>query len=549
MYLSDIQSSIDPQGAAGKITSSSSGEPSDGSQGNAPLRTPTSPPSDTTAPDYRLGDMLQKVLEIFSENVLAKILRVAVEALERNVQSAQSLIYMRFLISFNQNPPTAYPEFVPQNGEDAGRYFLRDANFWTCGFFPGTLYLLRERAAKYPQVFPYLGHENEDFPFTSLFLRQELASLCKAWTAPVQEMVSRTDTHDMGFIIQPSLRKDWELTSNESSLQAVLNAAKSLASRYSPSVRAIRSWDALSQADISITSMTRDFLVIIDSMMNLDLLFYASMHLSDPTYAEIAIAHARRLMGSHLRLETAAGRTDRNFSGVLYSHFHVVNFDAQTGEAKERRTAQGYRTDSTWARGQAWGIFGYAQTYNWTKDKDFLSAACGMAEYFLWRLETAPACVERPAIGAGSPKRNTITGRYVPLWDFDAPIEDESKPLRDTSAGVIAANGMLLLSQSVAALGDEILAGRYRAAAIRIVGDTLEYSLSSEKAKFVDHMVNGKKIQVKDTVKGQRFDAILKNATANHNAQDHNRYSDHGLVYADYYLLEFGNQILRMGLL
>jgi hypothetical protein len=283
--------------------------------------------------------------------------------------------------------------------------------------------------------------------------------------------------------------------------------------------------------------------------MNLDLLFYASRHLSDPTYAEMAIAHARKLMVTHLRLETAASRTDKRYEGALYSHYHVVNFDARTGETKERRTAQGYSTESTWARGQAWGIFGYAQTYNWTKDKDFLSAACGMAEYFIWRLETAPACVDRPIVGSGSSKHNATTGRYVPLWDFDAPIEDEAKPLRDSSAGVIAANGMLLLSQSLAALGDNTLAERYRTAAIRIVSDTLEHSLSNQKAKFANHPGSTEKIQVEDAMAGQRFDAILQNATANNNAHDHDRYSNHGLVYADYYLLEFGNQLLRMGLL
>lgn len=404
---------------------------------------------------------------------------------------------------------------------------------------------MRERAVKYPRVFPYLGHEKDNLPFASSLLRQELISLCKDWTGPVEAMQSRTDTHDMGFIIQPSLRKDWELTGNENSLQAVLTAAKSLASRYSPAVGAIRSWDVLSQANVSITSMTQDFLVIIDSMMNLDLLFYASSHLSDPVYAEIAIAHARTLIKSDLRPETAVGRTDTRYKGTLYSHYHVINFDAQTGEVKERRTAQGYSAESTWARGQAWGIFGFAQTYNWSRDREFLSTACGLAEYFLWRLETSPACVERPTAGPGSP----TTGRYVPLWDFDAPIEDESNPLRDSSAGVIAANGMLLLSQSMTELGDEILAERYRSSAITIVTDTLEFSLSTETARFADHTGSLGKIQVEDVVAGQRFDAILKNATANHNSNDHDRYSDHGLVYADYYLLEFGNQLLRMGLL
>jgi hypothetical protein len=98
-------------------------------------------------------------------------------------------------------------------------------------------------------------------------------------------------------------------------------------------------------------------------------------------------------------------------------------------------------------------------------------------------------------------------------------------------------------------LGDEIMAERYRSAAIKIVADTLEFSLSTERARFGDHMGGPGAIQVEDSVAGQRFDAILKNATANHNSNDHDRYSDHGLVYADYYLLEFGNQLLRMGLL
>ncbi|KFY53005.1 hypothetical protein V496_07997 [Pseudogymnoascus sp. VKM F-4515 (FW-2607)] len=541
MFTSDISTSTQPhdstvlvQETLDKASPMSSEESKDGSERSA-LRTP---PSDTSVSDYQPGEMvklrspdesynMEKLLEMFSETIIAKTLRVAIEALEKN------------------NPPTVYPEFVPQKGHDSGKYILRDANFWTCGFFPGSLYLLRERAVKYPRVFPYLGHEKDNLPYSSSLLRQKLISLCKDWTGPVEAMQSRTDTHDMGFIIQPSLRKDWELTGNEKSLQAVLTAAKSLASRYSPAVGAIRSWDVLSQANVSITSMTQDFLVIVDSMMNLDLLFYASSHLSDPTYAEIAITHAKTLIKSDLRPETAPGRTDTRYKGTLYSHYHVVNFDAKTGEVKERRTAQGYSAESTWARGQAWGIFGYTQTYNWSRDKEFLSVACGMAEYFLWRLETSPACVERPIAGPGS----STTGRYVPLWDFDAPIEDESNPLRDSSAGVIAANGMLLLSQSMTELGDEILAERYRSAAMKIVTDTLEFSLSTEKARFVDHTGTPEKIEVEDAVTGQRFDAILKNATANHNSNDHDRYSDHGLVYADYYLLEFGNQLLRMGLL
>ncbi|KAL3461896.1 Six-hairpin glycosidase-like protein [Aspergillus heterothallicus] len=456
--------------------------------------------------------------ELFSENVIAKMLRVAVEALENNT------------------PPLVYPEFVPQHDNESGRYFLRDRDFWTCGFFPGILYLLRERAVKYPQAFPYWGHEQHILSLQIQSLRHQLTSLCRSWTEPVQAMMTRTDTHDMGFIIQPSVRKDWELTSNPESLSAVLTAARSLASRYVPSVGAIRSWDVLRQADVEITSLTDDCLVIIDSMMNLDLLFYASKHLADPSLADIATTHAWRVKRSLLRPENSL----QEGKYPLYSTYHVVNFNPQTGGIKQLRTAQGYRADSTWARGQAWGIYGFAQTYSWTKDKEFLATACGLADYFLHRLKTSPACVER-----STPDGQRTIGRYVPLWDFDAPIEDESNPLRDSSAGVIAANGILLLSQCLASLGDADLGKKYFDEAMRIVTETIEYSYSQERAQLVK---SDKEVLVQDVVTGQRFDAILKNATANHNAKDHDRYSDHGLVYADYYLLEFGNRLLGMNL-
>lgn len=365
-------------------------------------------------------------------------------------------------------------------------------------------------------------------------------------------MMTRTDTHDIGFILQPSLQKDWELTSNPDSLEAVLTGARSLASRYVPSARAIRSWDVLRQSDIAITSLTDDCLVIIDSMMNLDLLYYASKLIPDPSLADIATTHARTVMQSLLRPEAPATSNGKSpTSPELYSTYHVVNFDCHTGAVKQRRTAQGYSTNSTWARGQAWAITGFAETYKWTKEKDFLDTACGLADYFLQRLESSPTCVEKRAVtlsnGATNGQAEKTIGRYVPLWDFDAPIEDEANPLRDSSAGAIAANGMLLLSQSLAALGDVALAERYRRAAIRIVSDTIEYSLAQEKAKLATGGEDGS-IRVEDVVPGQRFDAILKNATANHNAQDYDQYSDHGLVYGDYYLLEFGNKLLKMGL-
>lgn len=346
-------------------------------------------------------------------------------------------------------------------------------------------------------------------------------------------MSGRTDTHDMSFIVQPSLRVDYELNGNEHSLECVITAAHALASRYDETVGGIRSWDKLTQNGREITSMTDDFLMIIDGMMNLDLLFYAGHHTSSQKLVDMAITHARTIKRGNLRPEGKVSATSKSpFEGEIYSSFHVVNFSPKTGEVKQKMTAQGYSDTSTWARGQAWGIMGYAQTYVWTKDREFLDIACGMAEYFIQRLEQSPDCVER-----------TGKGRYVALWDFDAPITDENAPLRDSSAGIVAANGMLIMSQALTSLAEDVLARRYLDMAIIIMSDTISFSLAQEKARFVQNP-DGNGLEIEN----EGFDAILKNATANHNARDRHRYWDHGLVYGDYYFVEFGNRLLKMGL-
>lgn len=149
------------------------------------------------------------------------------------------------------------------------KYTLREAEFWTCGFFPGSLYALLERSMKFPQSFPSVSEISgiEDGPgFEKSKLRSQLLQLSRAWAGPLHPMATRTDTHDMGFIIQPALQRDWELTGNERSLESVLTAARSLATRFDEKVGAIRSWDKLTTKKHHIISLEQDFLVIIDSM-------------------------------------------------------------------------------------------------------------------------------------------------------------------------------------------------------------------------------------------------------------------------------------------
>lgn len=445
--------------------------------------------------------------ELYSENVIAKILRVAYQALPAL--------------------PEAFPETVPQDERSSGTYDLRPADFWTCGFFPGTMYAILERLVRYPgsiHVPAWIDHQQ---------LHSQLINLCHEWDQAIRKMDRRTDTHDIGFIIMPALQMDWELHGNRSSLTSIISAARSLATRCVPSARAIRSWDLLKKKDVEILSMEDNVIVIIDSLCNLDLLYYAAHHAQDHALAEIATAHAETLLRSHLRREpTNTSSYAAAYSGQWYSTCHVANLDPHTGIIKDRLTAQGYHRDSTWSRGQAWGILGYAETYTWTKDERFLWAACGLAEYFLSRLESIPQTVAK--------------GRNVPLWDFDAPIDDAENPLRDSSAGVIAANGMLILSQALALQSQFTLSSHFLQAALSIVQDTLDYALAPEKARLVTFPYQP--IAAEEVVPGSRFDGLLKFGTANNNADARKRYSNHGLVYGDYYLVLFGNRLLRMGL-
>lgn len=151
----------------------------------------------------------------------------------------------------------------------AGKYEYREADFWTCGFFPGSLYALLERAVKFPKSFPVPTHLRST-------IQDQLLRLCRHWDGPIRDMAGRTDTHDMGFIVQPALRMDWELNGNRESLDRVIVAANALASRWDERVGAIRSWDEAINNRYSFVDRETNFLVIIDSMCSkyMDISFF-----------------------------------------------------------------------------------------------------------------------------------------------------------------------------------------------------------------------------------------------------------------------------------
>ncbi|SPN99195.1 related to glucuronyl hydrolase [Cephalotrichum gorgonifer] len=429
------------------------------------------------------------------------------------------------LKALNGNPPCAYPELVPQDGETQGSYSLRVIDFWTCGFFPGSIWGLVERATRHPQ-----SMKHDDSRLLLQHVRRRLEDLGRTWSDPIAASAHRTDTHDLGFIILPHMRPRWELFHDQKALDSICTAAASLYSRFDARVGAIRPWDTITwMRDAYFLCKETNFLVIIDSMCNLELLYYAAAHTGHNHLASAATTHAKTLINT----------------------VHVANFAPTTSDIQQIYTAQGHLPSTTWSRGQAWAILGYAQAFQWTGDEDFLGAARGAAEYFLLRLETAPACVEVLSSqinghvnGLGGTR--SLTGRYVRLWDFDAPIEEPQSPLRDASAGVAAANGLLVLAQILMKRGQHLQADGYLQNAVLIVEDMLALSLSKEECRLETRPNGGVSAVGKNSVPVP-FESIIRNSTVTWNEHSRSRNGDHGLVYADYYLIEFGNRLLQLG--
>ena len=247
--------------------------------------------------------------------------------------------------------------------------------------------------------------------------------------------------------------------------------------------------------------------------MNLDLIFTVAAQTSSRELYEIAVSHAKVTQRTNIRDD--------------FSTVHLVVFDPDTGEIKQRLTNQGYSHTSCWARGQAWAITGFAETYHWTRDDSFLATARGCADYFVSRL---------PETG-------------VPPWDFDAP-GGLAEP-RDTSAALVAAYGILLIADALRARGEP---SGYLTAALRIVKAVCErhlnppasFMVGEQMIRTVEHgeTLSAAKVEV-DVGAGE---TIVNGATINNFEFAPRRWADHGLVYADYFFILVGNKLLEMGI-
>lgn len=263
---------------------------------------------------------------------------------------------------------------------DKGEFIPSNLNWWCSGFYPGSLWY----------VWKYTGDE-------------EVRKLAEKNTLKLDGIKSVAHDHDIGFQINCSFGNALRLTGEERWAEPVVTAANALTRRFNPKTGVIKSWNSKGR--------NGDWLypVIIDNMMNLELLMEGYRLSGTDSLRSIAMTHANTTMKHHFRDD--------------YTTFHVVDYDPETGAVRHQQTAQGLSDDSAWARGQAWGLYGYTMMAEKTGDPAYLAQAHAIAKMIISYL---------PEDG-------------VPYWDFNAPNIPDA--LRDASAGAIIASALVKLSQ------------------------------------------------------------------------------------------------------
>lgn len=247
-----------------------------------------------------------------------------------------------------------------------GKWNTSNRGGWTSGFFAGTLWQIYE-------------------------LTQDLYHLdcAQAWTWDLESEKNNNGDHDIGFRIFCSFGQGHRLTGDSCYQDVIVTAANTLATRYNRRIGAIRSWSWGSW----------NYPVIIDNMMNLELLLWAAENGGDSTLRDIAIDHALTTIDAHIREDG--------------STYHVVDFD-NSGNIVSQETRQGYDDESTWSRGQAWGIYGFTVMYRYTQDPVFLETALNLADYFI----------------------DNLPDDFIPFYDFEDP--GIPNVIKDASAAAIA---------------------------------------------------------------------------------------------------------------
>lgn len=313
---------------------------------------------------------------------------------------------------------------------------------WCSGFWPGVLWydyeltgdtLVRDEALRYTRGLGYLSER------------------------PIFD-------HDLGFLMICSYGNGYRLTADSGYKKVLLASADSLATLFNPNVGTILSWPRN-------VEMFGGHNTIMDNMINLEMLFWASKNGGDKSLYDIAVKHAETTMNHHFRPD-----------GTCY---HVAVYDPSDGHFIKGVTHQGYSDSSTWARGQAWAVYGYTMVYRETHDKRFLDFACKVTDAYLSRLPED----------------------MVPYWDFDDPAIPKAP--RDASAAGVVASALLELQGYV----DGEKKAEYRDAAVEMLAslNSPAYRSGKKRCSFLDH------------------------STGHHPAGSE---IDASIIYADYYYIE-----------
>lgn len=278
---------------------------------------------------------------------------------------------------------------------------------WRSGFFPGSVWYLYELTGD-----------------------STLLPLATKYTEAIEEAKDLTWHHDIGFIINCSFGNGLRLAGKPEYKDVMVQAAKSLSTRFREAPGIIQSWDVERGWQ---SERGWECPVIIDNMMNLELLFEATRLSGDSSFYKVAVAHADRTMKEHFRLDGSC--------------YHVIDYSIKDGKVRHRQTAQGYADESVWSRGQAWAVYGYVVCYRETKDRKYLDQA----------LKTFNFMKNHKAMPAD----------LIPYWDMDAPNIPDAP--RDASTASCMASALYEISTM-----DVPDAGSYK-----VYADSIMVSLSS----------------------------------------------------------------------
>lgn len=292
----------------------------------------------------------------------------------------QLIVAQEQLLLADQARPNPTPTRIPHSLKPDGSLNDRETSWWCSGFFSGNLW--------------YLYEYTKD---------PKWKTMAEKWTNPLEKEQFNKGTHDLGFMLYCSYGNGYRLTNNPRYKDIMIEGAKSLASRFDPKIGCIKSWNSLKKGNV-----VYQYPVIIDNMMNLEFLFWATKVTGDSTFYKISITHADSTLKYHFRPDG--------------SSVHVVCYDPN-GKVLARKTHQGLSDDSAWARGQAWALYGYTVMYRETKQQRYLDQAIKIADFYL----------NHPNLPADK----------IPVWDFNAAANEE----RDASAGAITASALLELSK------------------------------------------------------------------------------------------------------